>query len=66
MKRESEKVQKTGKTLDGGPTESKPFPSPDLSSCFIKTEDGGQRYDPSCAEAGPVGGLGLVESKEEL
>ena len=66
VKKESEKVQKTGKTIDGGPTESKPFHGPDLSSCFINTEDGGQKYDPSCAEVGPVGGEGVEESKSEL
>lgn len=61
VKKESEKVQKTGKTMDGGPTESSPFPSPDLSSCFRGTEDGGQTYDPSCASAGPV----ITESNEQ-
>jgi hypothetical protein len=51
VKKESEKVHKTGKTLDGGPTESAPFPFPDLSPCFIKdSETGGERYDPTLAK----------------
>lgn len=69
VKRESEKVQKTGKTLDGGPTESSPFPSPDISSCFSTPDDGGQKYDPSCARAGPLKGgkdEGSTDSEGEL
>jgi len=66
VKKESEKVQKTGKTIDGVPTASQPFPSPDLSTCFTVTENGGEKYDPSCADTGPVKSNSEEESKEEL
>ena len=70
VKKHSERVQQTGKTLDGGPTQSSPFPSPDLSSCFVVTEDGGQTYDPSCAKADVItdsgSDQGVTDSEDEL
>ena len=50
VKKESEKVVTSGKTIDGGSTASPPFNSPDLSACFIETADGGETYSTTCAE----------------
>ena len=50
VKKESEKVVTSGKTIDGGPTVSPPFNSPDLSTCFKTDGDGNENYITDCAE----------------
>ena len=55
VKKYSEMYVAKGADLKGKPTASAPFDYPNLSQCFVKTAEGGEKYVPDCMQNAPSG-----------